>query len=190
MKLTASQDRDAVGGWIEGQADRAEGKRILAALPRLAQGEGYLWAPSDGVLARVCFPRIHSFDSSRTPQRDERVAIARALAAVDLSAITAALAKMEACTSDGRNDTALGSRTHAPDLERQLRQMERELAAARARIVAMEAEAATMQARLDRADGRDAGARPAAPESGQLEQQGLHDNARVFLPQRRPRTAT
>ena len=29
MKLTASQDRDAIGGWIEGQADRAEGKRIL-----------------------------------------------------------------------------------------------------------------------------------------------------------------
>ena len=92
MKLTASQDREAVGRWIEGQADRAEGKRILAALPRLAQGEGYVWAPSDGVLAQVAFPRIRSFDSSRTPQREERVAAPRTLAAVDLSAITAALA--------------------------------------------------------------------------------------------------
>jgi len=79
MKLTASQDREAIGRWIEGQADRAEGKRILAALPRLAQGEGYVWAPSDGVLAQVAFPRIRSFDSSRTPQRDERVAAPRTL---------------------------------------------------------------------------------------------------------------
>jgi hypothetical protein len=35
MKLTASQDRDAIGAWIEGQADRQEGKRILGDLPRL-----------------------------------------------------------------------------------------------------------------------------------------------------------
>jgi len=92
MKLTASQDRDAVGRWIEGQADRAEGRRILGALPRLGRGEGWIWAPSDGVLAQVAFPRIHSFDSSRTPQRDEHVVAPRTLAAVDLSAITAALA--------------------------------------------------------------------------------------------------
>ncbi len=37
MKLTASQDRDAIGAWIEGQADRQEGKRILGELPRLKQ---------------------------------------------------------------------------------------------------------------------------------------------------------
>lgn len=42
MKLTSSQDRDAVGGWIEGQVDRAEGRRILADLPKLLRGEGYL----------------------------------------------------------------------------------------------------------------------------------------------------
>ena len=35
MKLTSSQDRDAIGAWIEGQADRQEGKRILADLPQL-----------------------------------------------------------------------------------------------------------------------------------------------------------
>jgi uncharacterized protein len=40
MKLTASQDRDAIGAWIEGQADRQEGKRILGDLPRLQRGEG------------------------------------------------------------------------------------------------------------------------------------------------------
>src|SRR6266403_1256614 len=48
MKLTSSQDRDAIGGWIEGQADRQEGKRILGDLPRLQRGEGYIWAPGTG----------------------------------------------------------------------------------------------------------------------------------------------
>ena len=57
MKLTSSQDREAIGRWIEVQADRAEGRRILGALPRLARGEGWIWAPGNGVLARVTFPR-------------------------------------------------------------------------------------------------------------------------------------
>ena len=92
LKLTSSQDREAIGRWIEGQADRAEGRRILAALPRLARGEGWVWAPSDGVLAQVAFPRIQTFDSSQTPRRLDRVKASRRLAAMDLSAITAALA--------------------------------------------------------------------------------------------------
>jgi uncharacterized protein len=58
MKLTSSQDREAIGAWIEGQADRQEGRRILAELPRLRQGEGYLWAPGHGLLERVQFPAI------------------------------------------------------------------------------------------------------------------------------------
>ena len=74
MKLTASQDRDAIGGWIEGQADRQEGKRILGDLPRLPRGEGYLWAPGRGILERAAFPAIRTFDSSRTPKRGERPA--------------------------------------------------------------------------------------------------------------------
>ncbi len=72
MKGTASQDRDAIGVWIEGQADRQDGKRILGDLPRLRQGEGYLWAPGHGLLERVRFPAIRTFDSSRTSWRGSR----------------------------------------------------------------------------------------------------------------------
>jgi hypothetical protein len=89
MKLTASQDRDAIGAWIEGQADRQEGKRILGDLPRLQRGEGYVWAPSHALLKRVAFPPIRTFDSSRTPKRGERLVIPRTLAEVDLTAIVA-----------------------------------------------------------------------------------------------------
>src|SRR5262245_10554250 len=67
MQLTAPQDRDAIGAWIEGQADRDQGKRVLAELPRLGQGEGYVWAPMQDVLARVRFPKLKTFDSGRTP---------------------------------------------------------------------------------------------------------------------------
>ncbi len=95
MKLTSSQDRAAVGRWIEGQADRAEGRRILGALPRLMRGEGWLWAPTDGVLARVAFPRIRTLDSSQTPRRYEQAGNPRALAPVDLSAIRRAMAELE-----------------------------------------------------------------------------------------------
>jgi len=92
MKLTSSQDRAAVGRWIEGQADRAEGRRILGALPQLRRGEGWVWAPGDRVLARVSFPRILTLDSSQTPRRYEQAGTPRALAPVDLAAIGRALA--------------------------------------------------------------------------------------------------
>ena len=92
MKLTASQDRDAVGRWIEGQADRTEGRRILAALPRLARGEGWVWAPGNDVLARVAFPRIRTLDSSQTPRREALAGTPHLLAPMDLSVIRAALA--------------------------------------------------------------------------------------------------
>jgi DNA helicase HerA-like ATPase len=102
MKLTASQDRDAIGAWIEGQADRQEGKRILGDLPRLRRGEGYLWAPGHGILDRVSFPAISTFDSSRTPKRGERLATPRTLAAVDLTVIVAALAAAETENPESR----------------------------------------------------------------------------------------
>jgi len=92
MKLTSSQDRDAVGRWIEGQADRAEGRRILAALPRLARGEGWVWAPGNEALARVAFPRIRTLDSSQTPRREVLAGTPRVLAPLDLSTIREMLA--------------------------------------------------------------------------------------------------
>ncbi len=107
MKLTSSQDREAVGGWIEGQADRVEGKKLLAALPRLKRGSGYVWAPADEVLAETTFPTIATFDSSRTPQRGERVAAPGARAEVDLPAIMAQLEALGVPDPDGDKPAGL-----------------------------------------------------------------------------------
>jgi len=99
------------------------------------------------VLARVAFPRIRSFDSSRTPQRDKSVATPRMLAMVDLSVIAATLAKMERRTIGVDGDLTGVGRSHSSQLERRLRHQDRELTAARARVA--ELEAAAMPASLD-----------------------------------------
>ena len=150
MKLTSSQDRDAIGGWIEGQADRAEGKRILADLPRLGRGEGYVWAPGDDVLARVAFPPIQTFDSSRTPKRGERVAAPRALAEVDLSDIAAALATSAEPDAGRKNGVVARVGREPARLREQLAVRDRELEAARARVAELEAGTAALTKRLRR----------------------------------------
>ena len=152
MKLTSSQDRDAIGGWIEGQGDRAEGKRILADLPTLSRGDGYVWAPADGVLARVGFPAIRTYDSSRTPRRGERVGAPRTLAEVDLSAISAALAETGTGVRGAASDAA-----QLTTLRHQLTERERLLTAAQAHVAELEAalaglerERSELSSRLDR----------------------------------------
>ena len=138
MKLTSSQDRAAIGRWIEGQADRGEGRRILSLLPQLARGEGWVWAPSDGVLAKAAFPPIQTLDSSRTPLRGERAAPARDLAAADLPGIRSALAQLAADAPGPHDALAAPGREQVMDLQLQLWARERELASASARVAELE----------------------------------------------------
>lgn len=94
FKLTSSQDRDALEGWIEGQADRQQWKEIRAALPTLQQGHGVVWVPGRGVLDTVAFPVKRTFDSSRTPKRGEKKRTA-ALKPLDLGKLKDRLAMVE-----------------------------------------------------------------------------------------------
>jgi len=94
FKLTSSQDRDALEGWIEGQADRQQWKEIRAALPTLQQGHGVVWVPGRGVLSTVAFPVKRTFDSSRTPKRGEKKRTA-ALKPLDLGKLKDRLATIE-----------------------------------------------------------------------------------------------
>lgn len=117
MKLTSSQDRSALGDWIEGQADRAEGKRLLAEMPTLQLGQGVVWIPGRSILATSKFPRKRTFDSSRTPKRGETKRTLT-LKPLDLSMLKDKLAKVEAevAASDPRKLQA-----KVAELERQLR---------------------------------------------------------------------
>jgi hypothetical protein len=94
FKLTASQDRAAIGEWIKGQADVAEGKVILGSLPTMQRGQGVVWVPGRGILDTVSFPPKATFDSSRTPERGE-VRRDRSLKPLDLGALKDRLAALE-----------------------------------------------------------------------------------------------
>lgn len=89
MKLTSPQDRKALQAWVEGNADEGEAAKVMKSLASLPIGEGWVWAPGAGILARHKFPRIKTFDSSRTPDDDETIAEPTKLADVDVSEIKA-----------------------------------------------------------------------------------------------------
>lgn len=127
MKLTSSQDRKALGAWIEGQADRDDQKRILARLPELKRGEGILWLPAHGVLEEVVFPEKQTFDSSATPKRGERARTA-ALQPLDTAALTERIKDLAIAREKGRRQAAPPSSTgmelahaaHAAETARQM----------------------------------------------------------------------
>jgi hypothetical protein len=94
FKLTASQDRKAIGDWVKGQADEGQWSAIDASLPTLQRGTGIVWAPSRGILTTTEFPAKQTFDSSRTPQRGERVE-RRDLKPLDLDKLKGRLSSIE-----------------------------------------------------------------------------------------------
>ncbi|ETR75879.1 hypothetical protein X566_19155 [Afipia sp. P52-10] len=80
-----------------GQADKQEGKAILASLPSLERGRGVIWIPTRGVLETAAFPLKVTFDSSRTPKRGEKVQDTT-LKPLDLGRLKERLSKVEAET--------------------------------------------------------------------------------------------
>jgi hypothetical protein len=95
FRLTASQDRKALGLWIEGQADREAGKAILGRLPEKGQGEAVVWLPARGILNDVKFPVKETYDSSRAPKRGEKRRDVE-LRPLDVGALKGRLATVEA----------------------------------------------------------------------------------------------
>lgn len=107
MRLTAPQDREAIGAWIEGQADREEGKKLLAALPKLPVGQGFVWSPAVDFLRLVKFAPITTFDSGRAPEPGASPLKVERLAAVEVSEIAAAL-RVEPKAEPSNGDYARG----------------------------------------------------------------------------------
>jgi hypothetical protein len=99
MKLTSSQDRDAIGDWVEGQADRAQWRSMWSELPTYQVGHGLVWIPGRGVFEPASFPAKLTYDSSRAPKRGEKLSQAT-LTALDLPALRKRLAIVEAELKD------------------------------------------------------------------------------------------
>lgn len=86
LRLIAPQDRGAVEDWIKDNADEKQGREIIQSLATLKTGHGWVWAPELGVLERVAFPKIKTFDSSAAPG-DEEAGAGPVLAPIDRDAI-------------------------------------------------------------------------------------------------------
>jgi hypothetical protein len=121
FKLTASQDRDALGAWIEGQADRAQGKEILGSLPTMQRGQGVVWVPGRAILETVQFPSKLTFDSSRTPTRGEKVE-RKQLKPLNLETLKGKLAKVE---EEQKASDPRASKAEVQRLTRELAKAER-----------------------------------------------------------------
>lgn len=95
FKLTSTQDRDALGSWVEGQADKEDWRRMRGELAALERGRAVVWLPTHAVLETARFPAKATFDSSATPKRGEkkRTAILKPL---DLPALQEKLSAIKA----------------------------------------------------------------------------------------------
>lgn len=121
LRTTSPQDRAVVKAWVDVHADAGD---MLATLPSLESGEAWLWSPEFlGELVRIRFRRRSTFDSGATPKVGQKRRTPATLADVDLAAIKEQMAETI-------------ERAQAEDPKRlrgRIRQLERELAAQKAR---------------------------------------------------------
>lgn len=118
MRLIAPQDRKAVEEWIKDNADEAKGREIIVSLATLKTGQAWVWAPELGILERIAFPKIKTFDSGRAPDGSE--AKGQVLAPIDREAIAQQL-KTVAADALANDPAALKKRI--AELERQAKQV-------------------------------------------------------------------
>jgi len=90
MRTVSVQDRAAVKGWIEYQADSSD---ILSTLAGLQSGECWLYQPARDQPIRFRFRMRHTFDAGATPKVGQKQLIPTTLADVDLTAISAAMSE-------------------------------------------------------------------------------------------------
>ncbi len=129
LRLTHPRDREAIEDWISGHADDpAKAEEIISALAKLQTGEGFVWAPEQGLLERVKFPRIRTYDSMRAPEEGEAAEPAR-WAEVDLAGIRSRMGELVAEAE--ANDPAK-LKAEMAGLRRELAEKERALGQATA----------------------------------------------------------
>lgn len=121
MRTTGPQDRTAIEAWLK---YNDQSPKILAELPKLANGEAWIWSPNFlKITKKIRFPLSRTFDSGATPTGTKRAAAT--LADVDLHAIEKSMAA-----------TVEKARAEDPKLLRQrVLELERELAKRSAEVV-------------------------------------------------------
>jgi len=124
MGMTGVRDVAAIDEWVRLHADEDQAVELKRSLPSLPQGTAWVWSPSWlSILQRVKIRQRTTFDSSATPKPGQKRRTPKRMAAVDLDAL-------------GEKITATVERAKADDpkeLRRRITELERNLAAERAR---------------------------------------------------------
>jgi uncharacterized protein len=90
MGLTLPHDQRAVNDWASNQLEKDQQRQFMSSLSTLKKGEGWVVTPEDGVLERVRFPMVKTFDSGKAPEDGETVPLVK-LADIDLSKLRAVM---------------------------------------------------------------------------------------------------
>lgn len=118
MGVVHKLDRDAVKDWIDGCADPATGKEVIATLAGLPRGEGWVWSPEiDFGPKRIAFPFFTTYDSFK-PQAADAGKL-KGWAEVDLDDVKTKLAAV--VEEHKANDPG--------ELKKQIRDLQKQLAA-------------------------------------------------------------
>lgn len=118
MRVIHKLDRDSIKDWIDGCADPAKGKEVLATLAQMKRGEAWIWSPEiEYGPERIAFPMFKTYDSFK-PQGADATKL-HGWASVDLEQVKSKLEKVVAEAT--ANDPALLKKRIA-ELERQAKQ--------------------------------------------------------------------
>lgn len=111
-RLTGPGDRKVLAEWMEEHAD--VDKEVLATLPKMQNGQAWVWAPQLGLMKQVQIRKRHTFDSSATPKVGERLAPPKKLTEVDIDKLKG---KMSAAVEKARADDPSVLRKRIAELE-------------------------------------------------------------------------
>lgn len=118
LRTTGPQDRAAIEAWLK---YNDQSPKILAELPKLANGEAWVWSPNFlKDTKKIQFPLSHTFDSGATPTGTKRASAT--LADVDLKAIEK---RMAATVEKAKADDPKALRKRVAELEHELKSSSR-----------------------------------------------------------------
>lgn len=117
MRVIHLLDRNSIKDWIDGCADPAVGKEVLATLAQMKRGEAWIWSPEiEYGPERILFPMFKTYDSFKPQAAD--VGKLKGWADVDLEDVKS---KLQTVVKDAQaNDPVLLKRRIA-ELEREMR---------------------------------------------------------------------
>ena len=120
LRMTGPRSIKAVQDWISVNADHDDttARQVIASLPSLATGEGWVWSPGFlRILERAAFPMFTTFDSHATPTPGQTRLVPKGRADIDLDKLGA---EIQATRERARHNDPRALQTEIQSLRHQL----------------------------------------------------------------------